>query len=212
MEDNYIHKGLRKKLIDQLIVKGIKCNNVLQAINNVPRHLFMDKAFLNFAYVDKAFPIGNDQTISQPFTVAFQTELLKIKKFDKVLEIGTGSGYQAAVLHNMKADVFTIERHRELYNSSKLLLTKLNCKCMFIHADGYKGLPQFAPFDKIIITCGAPEIPKDLLFQLKIGGRMVIPVGRNVQKMKLVEKKSNTYYDISEHGDFSFVPMLKNKK
>ena len=152
MEDSYIHQGLRKKLIEKLVDRGIIDEKVLSAIDSVPRHLFMDKAFLKFAYVDKAFPIGDNQTISQPFTVAFQTQLLEVKKFDKVLEIGTGSGYQASVLHKMGADVYTIERHKNLYLRSKELLTKLNCKCMFIHGDGYKGLPQFAPFDKIIIT------------------------------------------------------------
>ena len=211
MEDSYIHQGLRKKLIEKLVDRGIRDEKVLSAIDNVPRHLFMDKAFLKFAYVDKAFPIGDNQTISQPFTVAFQTQLLEVKKFDKVLEIGTGSGYQASVLHKMGADVYTIERHKNLYLRSKELLTKLNCKCMFIHGDGYKGLPQFAPFDKIIITCGAPQIPKDLLLQLKIGGRMVVPVGVDSQKMKLVVRRDENNYNISEHGDFSFVPMLKNK-
>ena len=212
MIDSFKHKGLRKKLIEKLSSKGISDNNVLDAINKVPRHLFIDNAFIHFAYEDKAFPIGEGQTISQPYTVAFQTQLLEIKPYEKVLEIGTGSGYQAAVLSLLDADVFTIERQKKLYNKTKEFLPKIGYRCEFIFGDGYKGLPNFAPFDKIIVTCGAPKIPELLLTQLKVGGRMVVPIGDGKnQKMHLIKKKSNDDYDISTHGDFLFVPMLDDK-
>ena len=210
--DSFKHKGLRKKLIEKLSSKGITDNNVLDAINKIPRHLFIDNAFIHFAYEDKAFPIGEGQTISQPFTVAFQTQLLKVNPYEKVLEIGTGSGYQAAVLSLLEADVFTIERQKKLYNKTKEFLPNIGYRCKFIFGDGYKGLPNFAPFDKIIVTCGAPKIPELLLTQLKVGGRMVVPIGDGKnQKMHLIKKKSNDDYDISTHGDFLFVPMLDDK-
>ena len=169
-------------------------------------------AFVNFAYQDKAFPIGSGQTISQPYTVAFQSQLLDLNPYDKVLEVGTGSGYQAAVLTLLDADVYTIERQRDLFNKTKIFLPKLGYNCRFVYGDGYKGLPKFAPFDKIIITCGAPCIPQDLVAQLKVGGRMVAPIGEgDIQVMHLLEKLSETETRITTHGEFSFVPMLNDK-
>tara|TARA_B100000900_G_scaffold36394_1_gene27284 strand:- start:49581 stop:50222 length:642 start_codon:yes stop_codon:yes gene_type:complete len=213
MLDSFKHKGLRKKLVKNLTSKGITDKNVLNAISKIPRHLFIDNAFVHFAYEDKAFPIGEGQTISQPFTVAFQTQLLEIKPYEKVLEIGTGSGFQAAVLAFLDADVFTIERQKKLFNKTKEFLPKIGYKCKFIFGDGYKGLPNFSPFDKIIVTCGAPKIPEMLLAQLKVGGRMVVPVGDGKnQKMYLIKKKSEDDFHISTHGDFLFVPMLDHKK
>jgi len=212
MTDSFRHQGLRKQLVEQLASKGISNLEVLNAMNKIPRHLFMDNAFVNFAYQDKAFPIGAGQTISQPFTVAFQSQLLQIKPYEKVLEVGTGSGYQAAVLTLLEADVYTIERQRELFVKTKKFLPQLGYKCMFVYGDGYKGMPKFAPFDKIIITCGAPFIPEDLVAQLKVGGRMVAPIGeRDVQVMHLIEKISATETRITTHGEFSFVPMLNDK-
>ena len=210
MTDNYRHKGLRRKLVATLAQKGIESKRVLSAIELVPRHFFLDKSFESKAYVDKAFPIGNDQTISQPFTVAFQSQLLAIKKREKVLEIGTGSGYQAAILGALGARVFTIERQEDLYKKSKKLLHQLgfgNIRCYF--KDGYKGLPEFAPFDKIIVTAGATEVPKALIKQLKIGGYLVIPVGKKVQKMQRIIKISEDELRTEEWGDFKFVPFLK---
>ncbi len=212
MKDTFLHKGLRKKLVDYLSSKGIHDNAVLKAIMNIPRHLFMDNAFVNFAYQDKAFPIGSDQTISQPYTVAFQTQLLEISAYDKVLEIGTGSGYQAAVLNQLDAHVYTIERQRELFLKTKAFLPSIGHECMFVYGDGYKGLPKFAPFDRIIITCGAPNIPDALIKQLKVGGRMVAPIGTgDIQVMHLIEKISESETKITTHGEFSFVPMLNDK-
>ena len=212
MKDTFLHKGLRKKLVDYLSSKGIHDNAVLKAIMNIPRHLFMDNAFVNFAYQDKAFPIGSDQTISQPYTVAFQTQLLEISAYDKVLEIGTGSGYQAAVLNQLDAHVYTIERQRELFLKTKVFLPSIGHECMFVYGDGYKGLPKFAPFDRIIITCGAPNIPDALIKQLKVGGRMVAPIGTgDIQVMHLIEKISESETKITTHGEFSFVPMLNDK-
>lgn len=212
MTDDFRHKGLRMQLVEELIVKGIKDEKVLSSIAEIPRHLFMDQAFLKFAYQDKAFPIGCQQTISQPYTVAFQTELLQIKPHEKVLEVGTGSGYQAAVLIALKAQVFTIERQKELYAKTKAFLPKIGYPAMFVYGDGYKGLRKMAPFDKIIVTCGAPFIPEDLLAQLKVGGRLVIPVGKGeIQKMTLVVRTSETTFEKSNYGDFSFVPMLPQK-
>ena len=213
MKDSFLHKGLRKKLVDNLRSKGINNNNILDAIMNIPRHLFMDNAFINFAYQDKAFPIGSGQTISQPYTVAFQTDLLDLKPHLKVLEIGTGSGYQAAVLSELNVNVHTIERQKELFVKTKNFLPTIGYQCMFIYGDGYKGLPKFAPFDRILITCGAPSIPDELLKQLKIGGKMVAPVGDGeVQIMHLIEKISDSDLRITKHGKFSFVPMLSNKE
>ena len=212
MVDSFRHQGLRKKLIENLASKGISDSNVLDAMNKIPRHLFMDNAFVNFSYQDKAFPIGAGQTISQPYTVAFQSQLLEIKPYEKVLEVGTGSGYQAAVLSLLDAEVFTIERQRELFLKTKKFLPSLGYNCMFVYGDGYKGMPNFAPFDKIIITCGAPFIPEDLVSQLKVGGRMVAPIGDgDTQVMHLIEKISETETRLTTHGEFSFVPMLNNK-
>ena len=213
MLDSFRHQGMRKQLVDHLKEKGIKDQNILGAINTIPRHQFLDTAFVNFAYQDKAFPIGSGQTISQPFTVAFQSQLLDLKPNEKVLEVGTGSGYQAAVLSLLGAEVFTIERQRDLFLKTKEFLPKLGYNCMFIYGDGYKGLPKFAPFDKIIVTCGAPSIPSDLLSQLKVGGKMVVPVGEgSIQEMHLIEKISLDEEKITKHGKFSFVPMLSDKQ
>ena len=212
MLDSFRHQGLRKQLIEHLGSKGITNLKVLNAMNKIPRHLFMDNAFVNFSYQDKAFPIGAGQTISQPYTVAFQSQLLEIKPYEKVLEVGTGSGYQAAVLSLLDAEVFTIERQRELFLKTKKFLPTLGYNCMFVYGDGYKGMPKFAPFDKIIITCGAPFIPEDLVAQLKVGGRMVAPIGdEDMQVMHLIEKISETKTRVTTHGEFSFVPMLNDK-
>ena len=212
MKDTFRHKGLRQILVDELIGKGISDQSVLSMINEIPRHLFMDNAFVQFAYKDKAFPIGSGQTISQPYTVAFQTELLQLNPYEKVLEVGTGSGYQAAVLIGMEANVYTIERQKELFTKTKDFLPKLGYNCNFYYGDGYKGLDKFAPFDKIIITCGAPNIPEGLIKQLKVGGRLVVPIGNgDVQVMHLIEKLSETEIRTTTHGEFSFVPMLNNK-
>ena len=212
MKDSFRHQGLRKQLVQHLESKGIKNIDVLSAINSIPRHQFLDTAFVNFAYQDKAFPIGSGQTISQPYTVAFQSQLLELNPYDKVLEVGTGSGYQAAVLTLLDADVYTIERQRDLFNKTKIFLPKLGYNCRFVYGDGYKGLPKFAPFDKIIITCGAPCVPEDLVAQLKVGGRMVAPIGEgDIQVMHLIEKLSETETRITTHGEFSFVPMLNDK-
>lgn len=212
MKDSFRHQGLRKQLVQHLASKGIKNIDVLSAINSIPRHQFLDTAFVNFAYQDKAFPIGSGQTISQPYTVAFQSQLLDLNPYDKVLEVGTGSGYQAAVLTLLDADVYTIERQRDLFNKTKIFLPNLGYNCRFVYGDGYKGLPKFAPFDKIIITCGAPCIPEDLVAQLKVGGRMVAPIGEgDIQVMHLIEKLSETETRITTHGEFSFVPMLNDK-
>ena len=212
MADSFRHKGLRKQLVEQLSNKGIKDPKVLKTINTIPRHLFLDNAFVNFAYQDKAFPIGAGQTISQPYTVAFQTQLLQIKPYEKVLEVGTGSGYQAAVLCMLDADVYTIERQKTLFKKTKTFLATLGYHCKCFYGDGYKGLPQFGPFDKIIITCGAPFIPEYLISQLKVGGKMVAPIGESdVQIMHLIEKIGEKETKITTHGNFSFVPMLNDK-
>jgi protein-L-isoaspartate(D-aspartate) O-methyltransferase len=210
MTDTFEAKGKRKKLVAELRQKGIKDEEVLRAIDTVPRHLFMDPAFFSHAYVDKAFPISSGQTISQPYTVAVQSALLKIKKRDKILEIGTGSGYQAAVLAEMGAKVYTIERYRELYLKAQSILTSLGYSADFFYGDGYEGKPQYGPFDGIIITAAAPEIPDALLQQLKIGGRLVIPVGESSsQVMTVIERTAIDIFEKSEHGNFVFVPMLK---
>ncbi len=212
MVDSFRHQGMRKQLVEELKGKGIKDQNVLDAINEIPRHQFLDTAFVNFAYQDKAFPIGSGQTISQPFTVAIQSQLLEVKPNERILEVGTGSGYQSAVLSLLNAEVFTIERQRELFLRTKEFLPQLGYNCMFVYGDGYKGLPKFAPFDKIIITCGAPFIPDELLAQLKVGGKMVAPIGDgDVQLMHLIEKISETENKITTHGNFSFVPMLNDR-
>jgi len=211
VKDTEKHKGLRRKLVEEIRNQGIESEKVLDAIDSIPRHLFMDSSFEHLAYMNNAFPIGNDQTISQPFTVAFQTELLNIEPGDRVLEIGTGSGYQAAVLYKMGATVFTIERHAPLVRKAKILLQKLHIRATIRFGDGYKGWPEEAPFDKIIVTCGASTIPEVLMQQLKIGGIMVIPVGEFIQKMKVVIKKEEDKFEIFDFGDFRFVPMLRNK-
>lgn len=212
MTDSYRHKGLRKKLVEELKAKGIEDEQLLAAINSIPRHLFMDNAFINFAYKDQAFPIGADQTISQPYTVAFQSQLLQLKPKHKVLEIGTGSGYQTCVLMELQAKVYSIERHRSLHLKSKKQLNELGYFPKLFFGDGFLGLPTFAPFDGIIITAAAPEIPDSLKQQLKIGGRMVIPLGEGEnQKMLRITKLAENEYAKEEFGDFSFVPMLKNK-
>ena len=213
MEDSYLHKGLRLKLVNDLRKKGIKSENVLDAINKIPRHCFMDSGFINFAYKDQAFPIAAGQTISQPFTVATQTELLDVQKRDKILEVGTGSGYQTAVLIEMGAMVCSIERYKELYLKAKSILEELGYRPQLFYGDGYLGLPTYGPFDKIIITAAAPKVPEELLEQLKPGGRLVAPIGSSgSQKMILVEKSDNDKYQFSEHGYFVFVPMLKGKE
>ncbi|HEX2970238.1 MAG TPA: protein-L-isoaspartate(D-aspartate) O-methyltransferase [Bacteroidales bacterium] len=210
MNDSFEAKGKRKKLVDELRNKGITDEEVLRAINTVPRHLFMDAAFLVHAYTDKAFPISSGQTISQPYTVAVQSSLLKVKKRDKILEIGTGSGYQAAVLAEMGAKVFTIERHRELFVRAQEIISQLGYNINFFYGDGYEGKPQYGPFDGILITAAAPLIPDQLLQQLKIGGRLVVPVGgSDSQTMTVVDRTGEDSFDKSEHGHFVFVPMLK---
>lgn len=203
---------MRNKLADILVDKGIKDPGVLSAIKTIPRHLFMDSSFEGHAYQDKAFPIAADQTISQPFTVAFQTELLHVKSGQKVLEIGTGSGYQTAVLLHLKAKVYTIERQQELFKKTKLFFGKMGYRPRkTIFGDGYKGLPGEAPFDSIIVTAGAPEVPKPLMAQLKIGGRLVIPVGVENQIMTLYVRKSEKEFEMTQYGSFRFVPLLENK-
>jgi protein-L-isoaspartate(D-aspartate) O-methyltransferase len=210
MTDSFLAKGKRKKLIEDLRRKGIIDEEVLRAINTVPRHDFMDPAFLNHAYIDKAFPISSGQTISQPYTVAVQTELLQVKKRDKILEIGTGSGYQCAILAEMGAKVYTIERYRELYLKAQRTLTSLGYTADFFYGDGFEGKPQYGPFDGILITAATKEIPEKLPRQLKIGGRLVVPLGNsNSQVMTLVIRKGEDDFEYSSHGSFVFVPMLK---
>lgn len=212
-EDTYLHKGLRKQLIETLRGKGIKDERVLDAIYAIPRHFFLDPAFERIAYEDRAFPISAGQTISQPYTVAYQTELLQIKKFDKVLEVGTGSLYQSCVLAELGATVYTIERQKELYNESgKFFLLKKYPNIKRFYGDGYEGLPGYAPFDKIIITAAAPYVPEKLLEQLKQGGIMVAPIGEGTgQKMTRITKDTEGNIHKEELGDFSFVPMLQGK-
>lgn len=212
LKDTFKHQGLRQQLVNVIKAKGIKDEKVLKAIGSVPRHLFMDSGFLDHAYQDKAFPIAADQTISQPYTVAFQTELLNVKKEDKVLEIGTGSGYQTAVLCELGARVYSIERQLELFKKTSLFLPKLGYRAKkLIFGDGYKGLEEEAPFDSIIVTAGAPFVPKPLLNQLKIGGRLVIPVGEHVQIMTLYIRKDAKEFEEHEFGEFRFVPLLEDK-
>ena len=212
MNDTYKHKGMRRRLVEEVKAKGISNEKVLAAIGKIPRHVFMDSSFEAFAYRDAAFPIGSGQTISQPYTVAFQSQLLEIKKGDKVLEVGTGSGYQAIVLLELGAKVFSIERQRNLYERTRKLIHEMGYMLKMFYGDGYKGLPSYAPFDKIIVTAGAPDIPQELLKQLKIGGVLVIPVGGdNGQVMYSVKRISETDYEQRKHGDFAFVPMLKNR-
>ena len=210
--DTFKHKGLRKKLCAELRTKGITDEAVLAAIETVPRHFFLESSFDVIAYEDRAVPIICDQTISQPSTVAFQTQLLKIKKGDKVLEIGTGSGYQTAVLCEMGAKVFSVERHKGLFDSAKKVLDDLRYNAKTFLGDGYKGYPAYAPYDKVIVTCGAPEVPQAIVDQMKIGATMVIPVGSGVQEMMLITKKPDGSMDIQKFGNFRFVPMLEKRK
>ncbi|AIJ37385.1 Protein-L-isoaspartate O-methyltransferase [Flavobacterium psychrophilum] len=212
LKDTPKHQGLRNQLVTVLQQKGITNKNILEAISKIPRHLFLNSSFEDYAYQDLAFPIGAGQTISQPYTVAFQTELLEVKKGDKVLEIGTGSGYQTAVLCMVGAVVYSVERQNELFKKTSLLLPKLGIRAKHLSfGDGYKGLPNYAPFDSIIVTAGAPEIPKALMAQLKIGGKLVIPVGENSQIMTLIIRKDETQFEKHEFGDFKFVPLLEDK-
>lgn len=212
MNDTFKHQGLRLKLVSVLKSKGIANEAVLNAITKIPRHLFMDSSFLDHAYQDKAFPIAADQTISQPYTVAFQSELLQVKKGDKVLEIGTGSGYQTAVLCELGAKVYSIERQQELFKKTSKFLPKLGYRPKkLIFGDGYKGMVGEAPFASIIVTAGAPFVPKPLLAQLAIGGRLVIPVGDKIQTMTLFVRTGPKSFEKTELGEFRFVPLLENK-
>ena len=212
MIDSTKHQGMRRHLVEQLRSKGITDEEVLSAIGSVPRHLFMDSGFESHAYQDKAFPIAAEQTISQPYTVAFQSQLLQLQKGQSVLEIGTGSGYQTAVLILLGADVYSIERQHQLYRYSMRQLPKLGYRSKkLVFGDGYKGLPEFAPFDRILVTAGAKEVPKALLNQLVIGGRMVIPVGTETQEMILMVRTSAKEFEKQKHGTFRFVPMLTDK-
>jgi len=214
LKDTAKHQGLRNQLVSVLQQKGITDKNVLEAIKKIPRHLFLNSSFEDYAYQDKAFPIGAGQTISQPYTVAFQSQLLQVEKDHKVLEIGTGSGYQTAVLYMMGAKVYSVERQNELFKTTSLLLPKLGIRPKHLSfGDGYKGLPNYGPFDSVIVTAGAPLIPKPLMAQLKIGGRLVIPVGgeNQPQIMTLLIRKSETQFEKHELGEFRFVPLLENK-
>ena len=212
LKDTSKHQGLRNQLASILKQKGIHDENVLNAIRKSPRHLFIDSSFEDHAYQDKPFPIAAEQTISQPYTVAFQSQVLEIKEGDKVLEIGTGSGYQTAVLLELNAEVYSIERQHELFKKTSLFLPKLGYKARkFIFGDGYKGFPEKAPYDKIIVTAGAPHVPKALLSQLKVGGRLLIPVGEKTQTMTLFIRKSPKEFEKHELGNFVFVPMLEKK-
>ncbi len=214
-EDTYRHKGLRKKLVNTLRRKGITDEKVLEAINNIPRHYFLDTAFDEIAYEDRAFPIGEGQTISQPYTVAYQTQLLEVKPHEKILEIGTGSAYQACVLAEMGAQVFTIERQKKLFdfNKASFPFLKQYRNCKFFFGDGFEGLPTFAPFDKVIITAAAPFVPPKLIEQIKTGGKMVIPVEEGgYQRMKRLTKNADGSYNEELFDSFSFVPMLGGKQ
>lgn len=212
MKDTFKHQGLRQQLVSIIKAKGITDTRVLDAIGKVPRHLFMDSGFLDHAYQDKAFPIAANQTISQPYTVAFQTELLQVKAGDKILEIGTGSGYQTAVLCELGAKVYSIERQLELFKITSKFLPKLGYRAKkLIFGDGYKGLKEEAPFDSIIVTAGAPMVPKPLMSQLKIGGRLVIPLGDDVQIMTLFIRNAPKEFEKHEFGEFRFVPLLEDK-
>jgi protein-L-isoaspartate(D-aspartate) O-methyltransferase len=212
LKDTFKHKGLRKQLVATLVEKGIENTAVLEAIGSIPRHLFMDSGFLDHAYQDKAFPIAASQTISQPYTVAFQSELLQVQPDHKILEIGTGSGYQTAVLCLLGAQVYSIERQLELFKKTSQFLPKIGYVAKrLIFGDGYKGLKEEAPFDRIIVTAGAPFVPKPLLSQLKIGGRLVIPVGDVDQIMTLYIRKAAKEFEKHELGNFKFVPLLENK-
>jgi len=212
MEDTTKYQGLRRQLKEQLREKGISTESVLEAIGAVPRHFFMDPSLINFAYEDQAYPIAASQTISQPYTVAFQTELLELLPKHKILEIGTGSGYQTAVLLHLGAHVYTVERQQELYKKSKLLFSKLRLfPKKMVFGDGYKGWVENAPYDRILVTAGAPEVPKSLLQQLKIGGKLVIPIGDKEQQMIRYTRTAEKVFDKETFGTFRFVPLLENK-
>lgn len=212
MEDNYKHKGLRKKLVDEMAKMGIADTRVLAAMNAVPRHYFLSSAFLEFAYENKAFQIGAGQTISHPYTVARQTELLRVEPGMKVLEIGTGSGYQTAVLCALGAKVFSVERQKMLHDGAKTMIKKLGYSAHLSYGDGYKGLPGFAPFDRVLITCAVPRVPEELLIQLKPGGLLVMPYGEGeVQEMMVITEKDDGSFESELHGKFSFVPMLDKR-
>jgi protein-L-isoaspartate(D-aspartate) O-methyltransferase len=212
-EDTYRHKGLRKKLIDQIREKGISDERVLEAMMNIPRHYFLDTALEHIAYQDRAFPIGEGQTISQPYTVAYQTQLLEVKPFEKILEIGTGSAYQAIVLAEMGANVLTIERQKKLFDLNKgFFLKSKYANIKFFYGDGFEGVPTYSPFDKILITAAAPFIPPKLIDQLKVGGKMVIPLDEDgLQKMMRITKNADGTLQEESFSNFSFVPMLKGK-
>jgi protein-L-isoaspartate(D-aspartate) O-methyltransferase len=212
-EDSYRHKGLRRKLVETVKAKGITDERVLDALEKIPRHYFLDSAFDEVAYEDKAFPIAASQTISQPYTVAYQSQLLDVRPFQKVLEIGTGSAYQASVLAELGAQVYTIERQKTLFESNKKFdFLKKYPNIKFFYGDGYEGLPTFAPFDRVIITAAAPEVPPKLVAQLKVGGMMVIPVGSgDVQVMKRLTKGEDGVMKEEIFERFSFVPMLSGK-
>lgn len=212
--DSYRHKGLRLRLVELMIEKGIADTRLLQAMIEVPRHLFLDKAFEEWAYKDQAFPIAMGQTISHPYTVAYQTQLLKVNSTDKILEIGLGSGYQAAILSLIGGKIYSIERHRQLYEKTTLLLKKIGYQSVrTLHGDGYLGAERFAPFDKILVTAGASVIPENLLSQLKVGGLMVIPLGDGHQKgMTRIIKTSSSSFETETFGAFEFVPFLEGIK
>lgn len=211
MEDTFRHKGLRRKMIENLQSLNIASKEVLAVMGEIPRHLFLDSVFDSQAYQNKAFSIGDEQTISHPSTVALQSTLLDVFPGAKILEVGTGSGYQAYVLEKLKADVYSIERQKALYLKTKALLASFHSRVHCFYGDGYQGLPQFAPFDRILVTCGAASLPMDLVSQLKIGGFMVIPLGTPTQRMAKVIRKNETELDYSWHGDCHFVPMLPNR-
>ncbi len=212
MKDTLKHQGMRNKLVDIVASKGIADKQVLEALRNVPRHFFMDSSFEGHAYQDKAFPIAADQTISQPYTVARQTELLEVQPNQKILEIGTGSGYQTAVLLDLKVKVYTIERQLELFKKTRLFFDKMGYRPKkMVFGDGYKGLPEEAPFEGIVVTAGAPQIPKALLAQLKVGGKLVIPVGEDEQIMTVITRKSDKEFEKMEFGAYRFVPLLEDK-
>jgi protein-L-isoaspartate(D-aspartate) O-methyltransferase len=210
--DNFKHKGLRRKLVEELVAMGINDPQVIEALNKVPRHYFLSSAFLEYAYENKAFQIGAGQTISHPFTVAFQSQLLELQKGMKVLEIGTGSGFQTSVLCEMGAKVFSIERHKLLHDNAKKLLQSMGYKATLSYGDGYKGMPSYAPFDRVLITCAVPVVPEELLMQLKPGGKLIMPYGQGeVQQMMVIDEKEDGSFETSFHGEFSFVPMLEKR-
>ena len=210
--DSFKHKGLRRRLVEELVAMGINDPRVIEALNTVPRHYFLSSAFLEYAYENKAFQIGAGQTISHPFTVAFQSQLLELQKGMKVLEIGTGSGFQTSVLCEMGAKVFSIERHKLLHDNAKKLLQSMGYKATLSYGDGYKGMPTYAPFDRVLITCAVPVVPEELLMQLKPGGKLIMPYGQGeVQQMMVIDEKEDGSFESSFHGEFSFVPMLEKR-